>query len=78
MYNNKSFSVPKKAETRSEFGADCPKKKEKPKTRRQKQSSSSHFSELRVILRLPSCLTRRMRNVSNFLETMLPTPDYRI
>jgi len=74
----KVFRCPKRRKLGQSLGLAAPKKKEKPKTRRQKQSSSSHFSELRVILRLPSCLTRRMRNVSNFLETMLPTPDYRI
>lgn len=43
MYNKSFFSVPKKAETRSEFGADCPKK--------QKQHEQQSFlnEKLRVI-----------------------------
>lgn len=66
------FPVPKKAETRSEFGAGCPKKKKK-----QKKDSSSDSNALRVILWLPSCLTRRMRNMSNFGETLLRMADYK-
>jgi len=43
MYNNKSFSVPKKAETRSEFGAGCPKKKRKTKNKKTKTEQQQPF-----------------------------------
>jgi len=43
MYNNKSFSVPKKAETRSEFGAGCPKKKKKNQKQEDKNRAAAAF-----------------------------------
>jgi len=65
------FRCPKRRKLGQSLGLVAPKKK------KQKKDSSSDSNALRVILWLPSCLTRRMRNMSNFGETLLRMADYK-